>query len=238
MRKWKVLLMVVLAVSLALAFGYGRGRMAGAKGTTPAASNEVDWQKVIYTMPKQDLSEKEKESLIYMIQEEKLAHDVYTKLYEIWKLNTFLNISKSETTHVTAVKALLEKYGLENPIEGLKIGEFADEEFVKLYQQLIEQGSKSIADALKVGLLIEELDIYDLKKRIAQADNEDIKLVYGNLMKGSENHFRAFYSVLERYGETYTPKYITKEEMEEILSKTTGGSGNGRGHGKGRMGNR
>lgn len=46
--------------------------------------------------------------------------------------------------------------------------------------------------------LVEEVDIIDLEKYIAQTDNEDLILVYQNLLKGSQNHLRAFSSTLER----------------------------------------
>lgn len=46
-------------------------------------------------------------------------------------------------------------------------------------------GSRSLADALRVGATIEEIDLLDLEERIAQTDEADIKLVYENLAKGS-----------------------------------------------------
>lgn len=55
-----------------------------------------------------------------------------------------------------------------------------------------------MADALRVDALVEEVDIIDLEKYIAQTDNEDLILVYQNLLKGSQNHLRAFSSTLER----------------------------------------
>jgi len=47
-----------------------------------------------------------------------------------------------------------------------------------------------LADALKVGAAIEEIDILDLQTRVAQTDNADIPLAYNNLMNGSSNHRR------------------------------------------------
>ncbi len=48
-----------------------------------------------------------------MVEEEKPALDVYTKLAEIYpNIPVFANIAKSETTHVKAVLSLAEKYGI------------------------------------------------------------------------------------------------------------------------------
>jgi hypothetical protein len=117
-----------------------------------------------------------------------------------------------------AVKLLIDKYQLNDPADGRAVGEFTNPEIQVLYDRLIEQESKSIEDALKVGATIEEIDILDLKKHISETDNEDIKLVYENLMKGSRNHLRAFVSTLEKYGITYEPQYLIPEEYEQIVS--------------------
>jgi hypothetical protein len=79
-------------------------------------------------------------------------------------------------------------------------------------------GSKSLVDAVKVGMLIEELDIKDLLELIEQTENEELLFVYNNLEKGSENHLRAFNRQLEKYNASYDYQYITEEFANEILS--------------------
>ncbi len=54
--------------------------------------------------------------------------------------------------------------------------------------------------ALKVGIGIEELDIADLEEYISGTDNADLRRVYANLLRGSENHLRAFERLLARSG--------------------------------------
>ncbi|MDC7124090.1 MAG: DUF2202 domain-containing protein [Spirochaetales bacterium] len=54
------------------------------------------------------LSEKEKENLIFMAEEEKLARDVYLGLYDKWNLPVFKNIANSEQMHMDAVTFLLD----------------------------------------------------------------------------------------------------------------------------------
>ena len=41
--------------------------------------------------------------LLYLIEEEKLAHDVYTVLGDLWGGNVFVNIAASEISHQDAV---------------------------------------------------------------------------------------------------------------------------------------
>ncbi len=144
------------------------------------------------------LSEDEGAALLFMREEEKLAHDVYVTLYDQWGLRVFRNIAASEQKHTDAVAALLDAYGLEDPTVGNAVGEFTNPALQALYDDLVAQGSVSAAEALKVGVTIEELDIADLEQRIAETDNADIQLVYRNLLAGSANHLRAFSSTLRR----------------------------------------
>ncbi len=141
---------------------------------------------------KYDLSSQEKDGLIYMRLEEKLARDVYLTLGKTYKQKMFINIPESEQRHMDAVKVLLDKYQIADPISDNEIGSFANSDFKKLYDELVAKGQTSFKDAMLVGKAIEELDIKDLNERLEQTDNPDIKAVYENLKQGSENHLRAF----------------------------------------------
>ncbi len=198
---------------------------------------------MLSALPSGELSEEEAQSLLYIREEEKLARDVYMTLAEQWNVQIFQNIARSEQRHMDAVKALLDRYGLEDPAEGNEVGQFTNPDLQALYDQLVAQGSQSLADALKVGGAIEEIDILDLEERISQTDNVDIQTVYENLMRGSRNHLRAFTSTLQSVtGETYEPQYLSADaysaivnsEMERGHGYSAGNGGHGQGHGHGR----
>ena len=165
--------------------------------------------------PYGELTASEKEGLLFMAEEEKLAEDVYLALNEKWNLRVFDNIGRAERTHEAAVKTLLERYSLPDPTKGA--GEFSNEKLQALYDDLVSRGSSSQEDALWVGAAIEEIDILDLEERMAQTDREDILLVYDNLKKGSENHLRAFVNNLQRQGNEYRPEYLSQEEYDKII---------------------
>lgn len=153
--------------------------------------------------PNTSLDAEEAAGLVYMREEEKLAHDVYTTLYEQWGLPIFDNIAESEERHEDRVETLLDRYQIPDPAEDNVIGVFTDPSLQQLYDTLVVQGSQSPTDALQVGVLIEETDIVDLQERIAATDNADIQQVYGQLLNGSNNHLSAFNSSLA--GETVDP---------------------------------
>jgi hypothetical protein len=153
------------------------------------------------------LSDDEVYWLTYMREEEKLARDVYATLYATWGKRIFNNIRASEQMHMDAIKTLLVRYGVVDPVTDDAVGKFT-EKFQTLYNELILAGSVSLIDALKVGMFIEETDIDDLEKALALTTHRDIKKVYTDLMNGSYNHLAAFCSNMAKLGEAceaYTP---------------------------------
>ena len=176
-----------------------------------------------------ELSTDEAAALLFMIEEEKLARDVYNALYAVWGVSTFQSIASSEQGHMDSLAVLVERYGLTSPVQA-EAGVFTDPELQALYTQLIDRGSTSLSEAIKVGGAVEEIDILDLQSRLALTDNADIQQVFNNLLRGSENHLRAFAkALLNQTGETYVPQYLTPEAYAAILAGTAGNYGNGRG---------
>jgi len=144
------------------------------------------------------LTDDENYWLTYMREEEKVARDVYLSLNEKWNLRIFKNIAASEQVHMDAIKTLLDTYNIPDPATGKGRGEFTNPDLQELYDDLIQQGSISKVEALRVGVIIEETDIDDLNEGIATTRHNDIKTVYSNLLQGSLNHLDAFKSILAK----------------------------------------
>ncbi len=170
------------------------------------------------TTPKEPLSNVEKSHLIKMAEEEKLAGDVYEYLNNKWNLRIFVNISKSERQHEKVVLEMIKKYDIDFTPK-TKIGKFNNSDYEELYNNLTAQGENSILDALKVGATIEDLDIYDLDIALSKdVDNQDVSIVFQNIRQGSYHHIKAFTNWLKNYNETYSPQYITQQELNNILN--------------------
>lgn len=171
------------------------------------------------SLPLEDLSLDEIEGLYFMREEEKLAHDVYTTLYKQTAQTIFDNISDSEQTHTNAIKQLIDRYSLTDPVTNDSVGSFQNTTLASLYDTLVAQGSASLIDALLVGALIEEIDIIDIQTQLdTVVDNQDISLVYENLLKGSRNHLRSFVKVLAQQGVNYSPVELTQEQYDSIIN--------------------
>ena len=164
------------------------------------------------------MTQTEKDALVFMIEEEKLARDVYGYLYEMWNVIQFQNIKQSEQSHMDAVESLLKLYEMEFTIS--EAGVFQNTELQNIYNSLITKGESSIIEAFAVGATIEDLDIKDLENWMLKIDNSQINTVFERLQCGSRNHLRAFTSSLENSGSTYTPQYISQTEYEQIINSS------------------
>ncbi len=184
----------------------GQGRLDGASGDHASLSYAVDGL---------TLTDAEKDALLFMVEEEKLAADVYMRLYELWNLPLFQNIQQSELQHQQAIIHLLEQFGLSNPAAD-QPGVFVNPQLQSLYDQMIQSGSSSLVEALRIGAIIEELDIVDLQQRLAQTANPAIQQAFNNLMNGSIRHWKSFTAQYERQtGTVYQPQYLSAEQIAE-----------------------
>jgi len=202
----------------------GGGEDLASTATTTSTAMTVATSASVVTAT--TLSPEEVAGLKFMREEEKLAHDVYVALFDLWGVAVFSQIALSETTHTEAILALLTKYGIDDPAAGKAAGEFEDPALQALYNTLIAMGRPNLIGALKVGALIEETDIHDINAKKAVTDEADILKVYGSLLCGSRNHLRAFNGQLLAQGVTYVPQVITQAEWDAIANapaETCGG---------------
>lgn len=163
------------------------------------------------------LTTNELDDLLFLREEEKLARDVYLFSFEKYNMQIFKNISNSEVQHMSNVLQLLNTYNIDDPAS-TEIGVFNNSVLQTIYNELIEQSSISLIEALKVGDKIEDLDIRDLALNELRTDKSDLLSLYGSLKCGSRNHLRSFHSqVLQNNGE-YMPEFISQEYFDSIVT--------------------
>ncbi len=227
----------LLPVTADVLAGYGPGYDGGRTTTevvTPAAPVEEDsvegfgeGEPLIETLPLGELSQAEADGLLFMYEEEKLARDVYNYLAGIYTQPMFGNIARAEQNHKNSVQNLLDRYGLAVPVADTA-GVFNNADLQKLYNDLTEQGSQSLVEALLVGAAIEEIDILDLKEELEQVDQADIQQVFASLLNGSYNHLSAFSSVYaQQTGLPYAPQYMSEADWTEYQTYLAENTGNG-----------
>ena len=185
----KVRTLVVVAVILAIVGGMTTVNITLAQQNRGSTSQA--------TLKTLQLTELEEQNILFMREEEKLARDVYLVMYDLWGADVFANISESEQRHMDAIKNLITRYGLEDPVAVDVIGEFVDPDLQLLYDKLVKSGEETLEDALLVGVQIEEKDIADLIQALEDTDKRNITRVFQNLLNGSYNHLDAFNACLD-----------------------------------------
>lgn len=197
MRKVLLVTATVLAGSLVLAGCAPQEPVAlesqsAAEATSPAVESEESFDEVTGELEVGAATDDETALLLsYLIEEEKLAHDVYTILYEEYGSQVFGNILESEATHQDQVLTLLDDFGVEDP-RSAELGVFNDPALQELYDDLIAKGMLSETDAFEVGVMIEEKDIADITNQLQNASEANVIETLEKLRSGSENHLRAF----------------------------------------------
>ncbi len=220
--QWIKSALVVVSIATIAACGGGDDDTVPVLLVTSEGVSSIDpaaLASTLATYPLQPISTAEADSLARMREEEQLAHDVYAVSMTLYPQKTiFTHISDSEATHSAAIKTLLDRYSLPDPLAGLANGTFATPAMQTLSDNFVAASQTSLIEALKVGVQIEELDISDLIAQTALVDNSDILMVYGNLQRASRNHLRAFWKVLTQEGGTYTPQYLTQAQFDAIVN--------------------
>ncbi len=214
--------------------------------------------------PKSTLNQDLIDSLAYMGNEERLAHDIYTVLYNYHKeegteIKQLINISSnSEVKHVGIVQDIVRRYNINatnttnvvNPVadknvtfEDMPIGEYDIPKIQELYDSLYAKGVASKQAALEVGCMVEVTDVDDLDKYIEQAEASnasDIVAGFNVLRDGSYNHYWAFDKGLKNMGIAQGCALLgeewakTPEEYPSSNGESENGQGNGNGNGQGR----
>ena len=232
----------------------------GAQNAQQGAQNQTGTQtSTTTTTTTMALTPEQVYEVAYMWNEEKLAHDLYLNLYNLYAneqaATPLYNIAtRSEIQHMNAVEGLLEKYDIDatnvegnfagpydpNKLAALGSGEFSLSELQSLYDQLYAKGSQSLKDALEVGCIVEVTDVNDLDKALEIAgDNQDLVNVFTFLRNGSYNHYWAFDRTLKSIGVTQGCCALGDEycKTPDEYPATNGGGqggmgqGNGMGHG-------
>jgi len=191
-------------ISLKHNIAYGEGILSLTGGEAAAAGAAVA-----------TLTAREKDGLIFIWEEEKAARDLYNGLYEKNNMTIFLDLVRSESSHMDQARTVMEKHGLTLPPD--EPGVFQNQTLQEIHDQLLAEGLQSDQDALTVAAIFEEISIVDLEKELLASQAEDVRNVYDGLLAGSRKHLRSYVSDLEGQGIEYQPRYLEAEQFQEIV---------------------
>ena len=134
---------------------FGRVRPDGVQATSSdvvsLATLDGIMAKSLVTVQTTPLDEAAISDLLYMLEEEKLAGDIYEAFYDLYGTTVFDQIAASEDSHYAALVGQADLIGLDiSAIEATPAGEYLNDDLQALYDALLDWGSTSEADALLV----------------------------------------------------------------------------------------
>lgn len=199
--------------------GDGPGSGPDDPGPSPgpgARTCSVPW--ILGDLPIETVGRRERSDLRYVREQEKLTRDVHLSLYERWRLKAFRKAAFRERSHINWALVLHDKYELGDPAGSLGVGVFTRADLQELYDDLTQLGAESVGSALTVAAALEEMNIYTLRIRaLRRTQNQDMRTLYQNLMKGARNNLRVFHRLLTRRGIEYQPAHLSVETYFEIV---------------------
>ena len=167
---------------------------------------------------KRSITDDEMKSIKYMREKEKLGRDFYEQMTAKYDIKPFKSIAVTKQDNMDALKDLLDKFSIEDPVKSNDPGTYTSEKLTSMYKRLTEKAEISQTDALKSGAEIEELDIKTLDTYISKTTNTDIKDEFTKLQKAAESNLKMFVNNLSNKGVGYFPVHLTSEEFNKILS--------------------
>jgi len=192
-------------ISLKHDAAYGEGIMTLTSGQTMKAAAVAA-----------TLSSRETQGLLFIWEEEKTARDLYSSLYDKNNFTIFMNLRRSEQSHMDQAKAIIDKYGLVIPGTE-EPGAFQNQTLQKIHDEFLAKGLQSDQEALKAAAAFEEISIIDLEREISATNTDDLGVVYQGLLAGSRKHLRSYVSDLRGRGIQYAPEYLSQREFGEII---------------------
>ncbi|MCB0549556.1 MAG: DUF2202 domain-containing protein [Phaeodactylibacter sp.] len=173
------------------------------------------------------LSQDEQKTLIFLAEEEKMAHDFYQAMETKWGAKVFNHIVEAEQRHLSrlAELAAAQSVTLPESLTSGKAGKFKNKDLQQLYDGLITTGNQSLEAALRAGARVEESDIRDLKQALETTGNEELRSTYQYLAEASGNHLRAFNKNLTAQGVAYQPVLLSQADFDAIVAVEGGGQG-------------
>lgn len=163
------------------------------------------------------LSAEETAALLFAREEAKMARDISLLLSERWGTQIFRNLYAAEQSNFEMLGCLTDKYRLHDPAFATP-GVFSNEILQSMYNNLAGQGLNSHSDALRVSALVQEFGLYDLTNRGKQADNADIRVVFGSIMLDTRNNLRDMSTVMNGAGISYVTSYINAGLYQSIVN--------------------
>ena len=147
----------------------------------------------------QDISEEEKEDIIYICELERLSNEIFSIYEKQYNKPIFARSLNTSDRYKETLKWLVDTYYIDYDISAQKPNIYNNKNLQATYNMLSD--GSTIEEALMACAMIESLMINELETKIDKTNNKDVFKVYKNLLRKAENHYKIYENKLNRRGE-------------------------------------
>lgn len=163
------------------------------------------------------ISAEESKQVIQILEQRKMARDLYYKLYKTWHSDTFKRLSDSEQIYLNSLKKLTTKLNIIDPTIDDTKGVFSSDYITKLYIDFSKIGLSSDYEAFRIAATVQDLMINDINQLLNSSSDKSIIDAMNNTKQGSISHLRACNREIKKFGMTYQAQFLSTEELRAIL---------------------
>ncbi len=173
-------------------------------------SKENDVEKPMY-LPSSNstskvLSPGEKEGLIYLAEQEKMLRDVYTCVAEKTQLAVMTDFATAKGQHMLLIGSMIDKYDLDNPLNGRTAGEYQNPVLQKKYDNLNVCLPSTEPEAIELAGDLEASLITDLQYYLSGVEgNPDLVSMYNKIIVDTQNSSNILYGGFPGYQHIWKP---------------------------------
>jgi len=129
----------------------------------------------ILKMPKDDISDAQKQNLLYLYEKEKMIRDTLLILYKKYKYGFMPYIATLTQQHLFILEQFFKKYGITIPKDIEFVGKFDNISIQQEYQKLLTESLKDKKTAAKLSVRFMNDLVREYKKIVFNGVPHDIK---------------------------------------------------------------
>ena len=165
-----------------------------------------------------DLISQEDADLFYVLEEKKLATELYTAFEEAWD-NKFSRNLIMEEQQLASIEQEVQEKTLEVPVSvAMEIeGQFSNADVQKLQRKLLPNINANETEALKALAMLEETEIKIMDQAILNTENIDLIILYDRIRVSARTQLVSVCKALAEEGVQYQPKALTAKEFKALI---------------------
>ena len=171
----KKIFILLIGVVLAFSFDYFKVYNISEFKTFKLYKVKNDYIQRILKMPKGEISEQQKENLLYLYEKEKMIRDTLLILHKKYKYEFMPYIATLTQQHLFILNQFFKKYEIETPKDSEFVGKFDNVSIQQEYQKLLTESLKNKKIAAKLSVKFMNDLVREYQKVVFNGVPNDIK---------------------------------------------------------------